>query len=164
MTNNTVLKRTLTSLMAILMLITALCGFTATKASAATVVKTISDENATAYIYASGAGYIELHRTFTLDDQLTEIDGVPLKEIIKFCNGGYVDSLYSHLNGNGIIYDHCLAVTGKGPTGLYGGILRVYDNTNDRYILTLISSKWMAHYVYYNSDKPEICRIEWNNL
>ncbi len=164
MTNNTVLKRTLTVFMAFTMLIMAVCGFTGLKASAAEPVRVISDENATAYIYANGTGYLTLNRTFTLDDQLTEIDGVPLKEIITFINGGYIDSIYSHLNGNGIIYDHCLAVTGKAPTGPYGGTLRIYDATNDRYFLTLLSSKWMAHYVYYNSDKPEVQRIEWFTL
>ncbi len=164
MKTNAIFKRTAMLFMSFVMLITAVCGFSATKASAAEGVRVISDENATAYIYANGDGYLTLKRTFTLDDQLTEIDGVPLKDIIKFVNGGYIDSIYSHLNGNGIIYDHCLAVTGKAPTGPYGGTIRVYDATNDRYFLTLLSSKWMAHYVYYNSDKPEVQRIEWFTL
>ena len=66
MTNNTVLKRTLTVFMAFTMLIMAVCGFTGLKASAAEPVRVISDENATAYIYANGTGYLTLNRTFNL--------------------------------------------------------------------------------------------------
>ncbi len=164
MKTNSIFKRALMSLLAFAMLITSVVGLSAPKVSAATEPRVISDENATAYIYPNGNGYITLNKVFTDEDPLTEIGGVPLKEIITFVKGGYVDKLWSHLDCNGIIYDNCFCIDGRAPSGLYGGVVRAIDQTNDRYILTLWSSRWMAHYVYYNSDKPIIQTVEWNSI
>ena len=164
MTKNTVLKRTLTALMAFLMLITAVCGFSATKASAAEakIVKTISDENATAYIDEEGSGTIVFHKTFTKENPLRAIDGVKLSDIIKFDNGGYICYLYSYTNENPWIYDYGMYVWGHGPSGLFAeGHLRFYDETGDDYEIILWRNLYGGHTVDYNSEKPTIAKLEW---
>ena len=168
MKTNTVLKRTLSTLMAFTLLITAVCGFTAINASAAEnedeikIVRTISDENATAYIYENGYGTIEFHKTFTKENPLTKIDGVPLKEIIKFDNGGYISYLYSYTNVNPWIYDYGIYVYGHGLSGLFAeGHLSFYDKTGDVYDIILWANKYGGHTVDYNSDDPTVTKVNW---
>lgn len=162
MTNNTVLKRTLTALMSFLILITAICGFSATKASAAEVVKVISDEYVTAYINADGSGKLTLTRAFSKEAPLREVDGVPLKDIIKFNNGGYVEEIYSYYTANPLIYNFTLSVTGAGPSDFWGkGIIKATDRDGDTYALTIWSSRYAPHFVNYNSENPKIKTIEW---
>ncbi len=169
MTNNTVLKRTLTTLMAFTMLIITVCGFTATKASAAAVSKleqTISDENATAYIYectdGTHRGIIELHKTFTKENPLTKINGVKLSEIVKFENGGFISQFYTYTNVNPWIYDYGVYVYGHGPSGFWAeGHMIFSDETGDDYSLILYLNKYGGHTVDYNSEKPTITKFEW---
>ncbi len=169
MTNNTVLKRTLTTLMAFTMLIITVCGFTATKASAAVdkkLVQTISDENATAYIYeypdGTHGGIIELHKTFTKENPLTKINGVKLSEIIKFEDGGFISQFYTYTNVNPWIYDYGVYVYGHGPSGFWAeGHMIFSDETGDDYSLILYLNKYGGHTVDYNSEKPTITKFEW---
>lgn len=170
MTNNTVLKRSLTALMAFTMLIMAVCGFTGVKASAATdnkkLIRTISDQNATAYVYeypdGSQRGTIELHKTFTKENPLIKIDGVRLSEIVRFLDGGYISQFYTYTNENPWIYDYGIYVYGHGPSGfLTEGHLRFYDETGDEYNLILFLNQYSGHTVDYNSDKPTITKFTW---
>jgi len=62
-------------------------------------------------------------------------------------------------------YEYCLNVDGQGPSGIGSGsfYLAFTDQTNDTYHLSLYSSKRKMHTVSYNSDKPAIIKIQWNN-
>ncbi len=167
MKTNIIFKRT-TMFMAFLMLITAVCGFTAINASAAEnedevkIVRTISDENATAYIDEEGSGTIVFHKTFTKENPLRAIDGVKLSDIIKFDNGGYICYLYSYTNENPWIYDYGMYVWGHGPSGLFAeGHLRFYDETGDDYDIILWRNLYGGHTVDYNSDKPTMTKVTW---
>ncbi len=170
MTNNTVLKRTLTALMAFTMLIMAVCGFTGVKASAAIstgkLVRTVSDENATAYIYeypdGSLGGLIELHKTFTKENPLTKINGVRLSDIIKFEDGGFISEFYTYNNENPWVYDYGVYVYGHGPESFFSaGHLRFFDETGDEYNILLYLNQYSGHTVDYNSEKPTITEFKW---
>ena len=129
----------------------------------------ISDTNATAHINADGSGYIELHKTFTSDDRLTQIGGVDLKEIITFNDGGYVESFYSFVDSvpcilaafspNGVV------VYGSGPKGFFSGAghLHFTDKTNDTYNLSIWLHDESFHQVRYSSSDPTITKISWNS-
>jgi hypothetical protein len=129
----------------------------------------ISDENATAHINADGSGYIELNKTFTSDDRLTQIGGVDLKNIITFNDGGYVESFYSFVDSvpcilaafapNGVI------VYGSGPKGFFSGAghLHFTDKTNDTYNLSIWLHDENFHQVRYSSSDPTITKISWNS-
>lgn len=168
MKTNTIFKRTATMFMAFTMLIMAVCGFTAINASAAEnedeikIVRTISDENATAYIYENGYGTIELHKAFTKENPLTSIDGVPLKEIMQFDGGGYIDTFYITTNKIQIFYDYIMVVKGCGPSELMKlGQLHFFDESGDDYNMFIFLSSEREHLIQYNSDKPTITRINW---
>lgn len=166
MKSNTFLKRTLMSLMAFTMLITAMIGFGATKASASTTVKQITDGTATAYINDDGSGCIYLNRVYTQDDRLTEINGVPLKDIIKFKDGGYISEFYyKHPDQPFFGYAECVYVWGQGPSGLFNGsgYLHFMDKTGDVYNMSIWSSFFNLHYISYNSEHPEIVKISWDS-
>ncbi len=166
---NTVIKRTATMFMAFLMLITAVCSFTATKASAEVAKKplqTISDENATAYIYeypdGSIGGLVKLHKTFTKEDPLTKINGVRLSDIIKFEDGGFISQFYTYTNENPWIYDYGIYVYGHGPEGFFKeGHLQFFDETGDNYNIFLYLNKYSGHTVDYNSEKPTVTEFKW---
>ena len=134
----------------------------------------IADENATAYINADGSGYIELRKAFTKDDQLTKIGDVPLKEIITFNDGGYVDAFYynphvHHEYDGGdfmdSIYPRRLNVHGAGPEGFFSGSghLHLRDESGDTYDLSIWRHAEAWHLVDYKSDQPVITKISWNS-
>ncbi len=165
MTNNTALKRTLTSLMAILMLITALCGFTATKASAAetvTILRTVSDQYATAEVYSDGTGHITFKDAFATQEALQSINGVPLKDIIKFGDGGFIDTIYNVERTDADIYKYQICVNGCGPSGfLTTGFLTFVDKTGDTYGLSFWLTSLNIRHVCYNSDNPTLAEVYW---
>ena len=129
----------------------------------------ISDRNATAYINADGSGYIELNKSYTLSDPLTEIGGVALKDIITFNDGGYVDTFYSftttEYSAIAALAPHCIIVHGSGPKGFFSGAghLQFTDKTNDTYNLSIWLHEHECHQVRYNSSDPAITKISWNS-
>lgn len=167
MTKNTVLKRSLTALMAFLMFVTAMCGFMATKASAETeeeiwVVKRISDQYATAEIYSDGSGTVTFNDAFASLETLTEIDGVPLKEIIKFGDHGYIDCIFNYYKIPNVFFDYYARVTGCGPSGFFSaGFVVFKDKTGDTYTVTLYNPFFNVHGVAYNSDDPTLTELYW---
>lgn len=166
MKTNTVLKRALSSLMAFTLLITAVIGFTATKASAAEVwpERVISDEYATAEVYSDGTGCITFKDAFANQKALTEIDGVPLKEIIKFGDVGFVDTIYNFEttdNDDGW-YKYQICVDGKGPSGFFTtGFLTFVDKTGDTYGLSFWTRLHEIRHVMYNSANPVLDKVYW---
>ena len=132
----------------------------------------ISDKNATAHINEDGSGYIELHKTFSYEDQLTSINGTELKDIITFNDGGYIDSFYTKYVGNDCdcgcpspIYDYKIYANGRGPKGLTSGSghLHFTDESDDTYDLSLWLHAEQTHDVSYNSKQPTIVKISWNS-
>ena len=132
----------------------------------------ISDANATAHINEDGSGYIELHKKFSENDKLTSIDGVALKDIITFNDGGYIDSFYAKYVGNDCdcgcpspIYDYKIYANGRGPKGLTSGsgYLHFTDESDDTYNLSLWLHAEQTHDVSYNSKQPTIVKISWNS-
>ena len=132
----------------------------------------ISDKNATAHINEDGSGYIELHKTFSYEDQLTSINGTELKDIITFNDGGYIDSFYTTYCGDNYdsyyespLYDYSIYVHGRGPEGLTSGsgYLHFTDESGDTYNLSIWLHAASSHNVDYNSDQPMIVKISWNS-
>ncbi len=163
----------ISAVLAVSMLVTATIGLGSTSASAASA-KIFSDDNATVVLHEDGSGQITLNKKFTYDDPLTEIAGVPLKEIITFSDGGYVDEFYTehcYHPGGGVadIIDYTMPyiirVHGRGPGGFGSGTgyLHFTDKTNDTYDLKLWSSITRWHYVGYNSKDATIVKIAWNS-
>lgn len=137
--------------------------------------RVISDDKATAYINSDGSGYIELKQSFSRDEPLTQIGGVPLKEIITFNDDGYVSEFYtegpSNYNWASInqivrrIYPYMICVDASGPKGFFSGSghLHFTDEANDTYDLSIWLSGEYGHHVSYNSEKPNIVKISWNS-
>ena len=139
-----------------------------TQASNSTVY---SDEYASAYINedgTSGTIYLNEDNTPETDWFLYEIDGVPLKNIIQFGNGGYVDEILqteneledtdSYLDW----YDFYLRLHGQAPSGLLNGAtITFYDEEGDSYTLSLYDSSARYHELFYSSNKPKIVKITW---
>ena len=136
--------------------------------------RVISDAYATAHINADGSGYIECKKSFTKDAPLTSINGVALKDIITFNDGGYIDTIYTskdteyHGNSSDIVavlYPYIVHVHGCGPEGFGSGSghLHFTDETNDTYDLSIWRHAENWHTVRYNSDKSTIVKISWNS-
>ncbi len=123
---------------------------------------TLGDDYALTHIIYNDTGIIELRKKFQMGQTLTEINGVPLKEIITFGDTGYVSSIkISKVNGS--IYDYRIDVEGCGPKDTFiEGKLEFIDKSKDHYSLSLVSSSFGSHYVRYNSDEPDILTIGWS--
>ncbi len=165
----------ISAVLAVSMLVTATIGLGSTSASAASA-KIFSDDNATVVLNEDGSGVITLNKEFTEENPLTEIAGVPLKEIITFNDGGYIDTFYTkyvgdimHVDPQGGVsshgYKYAIFVEGCGPSGLTSGSghLHFTDKEPDTYNLAIWSSLHYSHYVQYNSDDPMIVKIAWNS-
>ncbi len=166
MKTNTVLKRAISTLMAFTLLITAVIGFTATKASAAEVwvERVVSDEYATAEVYSDGTGCITFKDAFATQEALTAIDGVPLREIIKFGDVGFVDTIYNYepINDDDNWYKYQICVNGKGPSGFFTtGFLTFVDKTGDTYGLSFWTRLHEIRHVMYNSENPVLDKVYW---
>ncbi len=135
----------------------------------------LADEFATAYINADGSGYIELRKNFTTKDRLTQIGGVPLKDIITFNDGGYIDTYYTFEDKDNYMGDagdflsafwpHLATVHGAGPSGFFSGSghLHFTDESGDTYNLSIWRHEEKWHSVSYGSDQPLITKISWNS-
>lgn len=86
-----------------------------------------------------------------------------LSDIIKFNDGGFVRSI--KLEKNNGIYGYVVKVDASGPSGPFSGsgYLNFVDRTGDYYKLSITKHKEDEHTVKFNSDKPEITKITWNN-
>jgi len=69
------------------------------------------------------------------------------------------------LTGSPGIYDYVVNVDAVGPSGFGSGsmYLAFTDETGDKYHLSIYSSTRSVHTVRYNSKKPAIVKVEWNN-
>jgi hypothetical protein len=69
------------------------------------------------------------------------------------------------LTGSPGYYDYVVNVDAQGPRGFGSGWLHLHftDQTGDRYALAIYSSKRSMHTVRYDSERPAIVKIEWNN-
>ena len=170
---NNVFRKIIAGVIAAAITLTAAAGFASQRVQAAEE-RIISDENAVAHINADGSGYIECKKAFDYDNRLTEIDGVALKDIITFNDGGYVDTFYTEEDDEvtctfvdiyTAIYPYSIHVHGAGPEGFFSGsgYLHFTDESNDTYDLSIWkhSAKW--HTVGYGSDQPTIVKISWNS-
>jgi hypothetical protein len=171
--NNSFTKRAFIAviLAAITLFVTMNFGFQKVQAADEHV---ISDAYATAHINADGSGYIECKKAFTSDDPLTSINGVALKDIVKFNDGGYIDQFFAeedfNVTGNvsdiiDFIYPYIIYVHGRGPEGLGSGsgYLHFTDETNDTYDLSIWRHAEAWHHIKYNSDKATIVKFSWNS-
>ncbi len=171
---HSLLGKVISAVLAVSMLVTATIGFGSTSASAASA-KIFSDDNATVVLNEDGSGQITLNKEFTEENPLTEIAGVPLKEIITFNDGGYIDKFYTEYQGNIRIvsmgdvskptYSYNIVVKGCGPKGLTkgSGYLHFTDKEPDTYNLAIWDSSYRYHHVQYNSKNPMIVKISWNS-
>ena len=146
-------------------------GFSTQKVQAAEET-VISDIDATAHINADGSGYIEFdYRAYSEDEPLVEVGGVPLKDIITFNDGGYIDQFYTEEKTGdmsdmlALIYPYSVHVHGAGPSGFCSGAgyLHFADESGDSYGLVIWSSSIKWHWVKYNSSKPAIVKLSWNS-
>lgn len=86
-----------------------------------------------------------------------------LYDIIRFNNNGCVYAIT--LTGSPGAYDYVINVDAQGPKGFGSGSghLAFTDKSGDTYKLSIYSSTRSVHTVRYNSQKPEIVKIDWNN-
>ena len=162
-------KKAVVTVFAAATIITAASGFTSLKAEAASM-HVIADENACACIREDGSGFIECYKEFTKDDPLTQIDGVALKDIITFNDGGYVDSYYhtytEHRLGKNVVFqsDETAYIHGCGPEGLFSGSGYVqFTDDYGTYDTSFWShdAEWKS--VDYKSFSNQITKISWNS-
>ena len=123
---------------------------------------------------------------WTEDHPLTSIGGTPIKDIVKFKSGGYVDSFYFDY-GTLILHPAwALGYTNRlnfyanaaGPKGIGSGrgYLRFYDwygdytDKEDSFELSIWSSSLKTHKVSdyyrhfsYDDPQPAIKKIEWHS-
>ena len=169
---NSIFKKVVAAVVAAAIAIGIAAGFGTQRVQAAEE-RVISDELATAHIYSDGSGYIETHDTFTARYPLNDIDGVALKDIITFNDGGYVDTIYTAVDGSAgdisdiyaAIYPYIVCVHGAGPKGFCSGsgYLHFTDESDDTYNLSLWSHAESWHTVRYGSNKHDIVKISWNS-
>ena len=172
---HSLLGKIISAVLAVSMLVTATIGLGSTSASAASA-KVFFDDNATVVLNADGSGFITLNKEFTKEKPLTEIAGVPLKEIITFNDGGYIDKFYTKYVGDIVYYgphgeedyadyNYRIVVEGCGPSGLTSGSghLHFTDKEPDTYNLAIWTSLHVPHYVEYDSKDPMIVKIAWNS-
>ncbi|MBX9815266.1 MAG: hypothetical protein K2X76_11235 [Sphingomonas sp.] len=61
-------------------------------------------------------------------------------------------------------YNYIITVLAQGPTGAFKSMyLHFTDETGDRYKLWIYSSRKQLHTLAYDSDKPNIVKIEWSD-
>lgn len=61
-------------------------------------------------------------------------------------------------------YNYIITVLAQGPTGAFNSMyLHFVDETGDRYKLWIYSSRKQLHTLAYDSDKPNIVKIEWSD-
>ncbi len=143
------------------------------QAAEKTLKRKIMDNYATAYIYDDGSGYIDFeYYTLTKPGWLTEIAGVPLKDIITFNDGGYIDGISAYYVDDPENADYTLDpfanvvyVHGRGPEGLFNGAgyLHFTDESGDTYNLSIWLHMETYHQVRYSSRQPIIRRVSWNS-
>ncbi len=85
-----------------------------------------------------------------------------LSHIITFNDGGCVYGMT--LTGSPGLYDFVVNVDAQGPKGAFSGSghLRFQDESGDVYELSIYSSTRSTHTVRYNSEKPNIVKVEWS--
>lgn len=78
---------------------------------------------------------------------------------------GMVEEIKLYVD-NAPIYKYTIKVFGMGPRGVGSGslLLKFFDESGDTYQLRLRSSRFTFHFVRYNSDKPNIVRLEWSRV
>lgn len=69
------------------------------------------------------------------------------------------------LAGSPGIYDYVVEVDAQGPRGFGSGsmYLAFTDQSGDTYKLSIYSSTRSVHTVRYNSEQPNIMKIQWSN-
>ncbi len=99
----------------------------------------------------------------TVNSEVSINNSSQLHDIIKFNDGGCVYGIT--LTGSPGFYDYVINVDAQGPKGFGSGAgyLAFTDKSGDTYKLSIYSSTRSVHTVRYNSEKPEIVKIEWNN-
>ena len=107
--------------------------------------------------------FAERRDGMTVNSEVSVNGSSQLYDIIKFNDSGCVYGIT--LTGSPGVYDYVLNVDAQGPKGLTSGsgYLAFTDKTGDVYRLSIYSSTRSVHTLRYNSEKPEIVKIEWNN-
>lgn len=99
----------------------------------------------------------------TVNSEVSINGSLNLYDIIKFNDNGCVYGIT--LTGSPGIYDYVLNVDAQGPSGFGSGsgYLAFTDKTGDTYKLSIYSSTRSVHTVRYNSQQPEIVKIQWSD-
>lgn len=99
----------------------------------------------------------------TVNSEVTINSSSNLYDIIRFNDKGCVYGIT--LTGSPGIYDYVLNVDAQGPEGFFSGAgyLAFTDKSGDTYKLSIYSSTRSIHTVRYNSQQPEIVKIQWSN-
>ena len=107
--------------------------------------------------------FAERRDGMTVNSEVSINGSTNLHDQIKFNDKGCVYTIT--LTGSPGFYDYVLNVDAEGPRGAGSGsgYLAFTDETGDVYKLGIYSSTRSTHTLRYNSSKPKIVRIEWNN-
>lgn len=107
--------------------------------------------------------YAECKTGMTVNSEVSINGSSNLHDIIKFNDNGCIYSIT--LTGSPGAYDYVINVDAQGPKGLVSGsgYLAFTDESGDTYKLSIYSSTRSVHTVRYNSQKPKIVKIQWDN-
>ncbi|MDO3409462.1 hypothetical protein QWJ34_06780 [Saccharibacillus sp. CPCC 101409] len=99
----------------------------------------------------------------TVNSEVSINGSLNLYDIIKFNDNGCVYGIT--LTGSPGYYNYVLNVDAQGPSGAFSGsgYLAFTDKTGDTYKLSIYSSTRSVHTVRYDSQQPEIVKIEWSD-
>lgn len=100
----------------------------------------------------------------SVDGEVAFNGNTELSGVIRFNDKGCVHGIRLARSASSA-YSYTLYVDAEGPHGAFSGsgYLHFVDETGDTYALSIFRSKRMTHTVSYNSSKPAIVRIVWNN-
>lgn len=93
--------------------------------------------------------------------QVTINGNADLSSCITAVNDGAVYSI--ELQRDSGFYNYIITVLAQGPTGPHSMYLHFTDQTGDTYKLWIYSKHKQLHTVAYDSDKPNIVKIEWSD-
>lgn len=98
-------------------------------------------------------------------DQATINGTGNLSRFIKFNDDGCVYSIRLIENSSYIHYQYSIEIEAEGPHGFWsgGGYLLFTDKTGDTYSKQILDSTRKKHILDYNSERPEIIKIQWSN-
>lgn len=117
-------------------------------------------------VFTGECGQNSSARGVLAPNQTVELNGsTDLSNCIQFNDNGKVYSIKLTKEASSVVYTYTLLVDSEGPEGAFsgGGHLSFEDEAGDTYKLYIYVHERKTHAVSYNSEKPNIVKIVWND-